>query len=169
MTHRAGNWQFYSRPNSKQTPVHHMISNCGVTPCLAAISFPLFAVLLSRAQAYPHRALQWLGTGPTLQCNVLVLTLFQPCTLNAEVSRSLQMGSILPANAPTLSAAANAPLGLTSFALSLLLVFRTNTSYARWAEAREIWGGVTNRSRDILRQVWRQELPCMPDCESVAS
>ena len=72
---------------------------------------------------------------------------------NVEWRWFLQMGSILPANAPSLSAAANAPLGFTSFALSLLLVFRTNTSYARWAEAREIWGGITNRSRDILRQV----------------
>ena len=68
------------------------------------------------------------------------------------------MGAVLPANAPALSAATNAPLSLTSFALSLLLVFRTNTSYSRWAEARSIWGGVTNRSRDTLRQV-RHQLP----------
>ncbi|KAL3146981.1 hypothetical protein ABBQ38_014949 [Trebouxia sp. C0009 RCD-2024] len=58
----------------------------------------------------------------------------------------------LPASAPGLSIETNAPFSLTSFALSLLLVFRTNTSYSRWAEARSIWGGVTNRSRDILRQ-----------------
>ena len=70
----------------------------------------------------------------------------------------LQLG-ILPAQAPGLSIETNAPFSLTSFALSLLLVFRTNTSYERWAEAREIWGGVTNRSRDILRQVRHQINP----------
>jgi Bestrophin, RFP-TM, chloride channel len=32
-------------------------------------------------------------------------------------------------------------------------VFRTNSSYARWDEARKIWGAVTNRSRDLVRQV----------------
>jgi ion channel-forming bestrophin family protein len=46
-----------------------------------------------------------------------------------------------------------APFNLTSFALSLLLVFRTNTSYSRWNEARKIWGGMLNRTRDISRQV----------------
>ena len=45
------------------------------------------------------------------------------------------------------------PFNLTSFALSLLLVFRTNASYARWVDARTLWGGVVNRSRDVVRQV----------------
>jgi ion channel-forming bestrophin family protein len=44
------------------------------------------------------------------------------------------------------------PLTITSFALSLLLVFRTNASYARFAEARQIWGLMLNRSRDLVRQ-----------------
>eukprot|EP00892_Ulva_mutabilis_P012503 jgi/Ulvmu1/9625/UM054_0055.1 len=44
------------------------------------------------------------------------------------------------------------PLTITSFALSLLLVFRTNSSYGRFAEARSIWGMVLNRSRDLARQ-----------------
>lgn len=43
------------------------------------------------------------------------------------------------------------PLTITSFALSLLLVFRTNSSYGRFAEARQIWGMVLNRSRDLVR------------------
>ncbi|GAB4823046.1 hypothetical protein N2152v2_010092 [Parachlorella kessleri] len=42
--------------------------------------------------------------------------------------------------------------GLTSFALSLLLVFRTNASYERWDGARKMWGLVLNRSRDVVRQ-----------------
>eukprot|EP00238_Polyblepharides_amylifera_P014645 CAMPEP_0196600200 /NCGR_PEP_ID=MMETSP1081-20130531/95261_1 /TAXON_ID=36882 /ORGANISM="Pyramimonas amylifera, Strain CCMP720" /LENGTH=434 /DNA_ID=CAMNT_0041926019 /DNA_START=40 /DNA_END=1344 /DNA_ORIENTATION=- len=41
---------------------------------------------------------------------------------------------------------------LSGGALSLLLVFRTNVSYGRWWEARKIWGGQLNRSRDFVRQ-----------------
>lgn len=36
---------------------------------------------------------------------------------------------------------------LLGFALSLLLVFRTNTAYDRWWEARKQWGSLTNISR----------------------
>ena len=64
----------------------------------------------------------------------------------------LQVG-VLPREWPGLTIEATAPLSLTSFALSLLLVFRTNSSYARCQEARCIWGGITNRSRDIVQQV----------------
>jgi ion channel-forming bestrophin family protein len=35
--------------------------------------------------------------------------------------------------------------------LSLLLVFRTNSAYQRWDEARRMWGSTVNRSRDICR------------------
>lgn len=72
-------------------------------------------------------------------------------TALASYETLLEMG-LLPSSFPGLSVEATAPFSLTSFALSLLLVFRTNTSYARWQEARSIWGGITNRSRDILRQ-----------------
>eukprot|EP00884_Botryococcus_braunii_P000321 jgi/Botrbrau1/1028/Bobra.0076s0002.1 len=41
---------------------------------------------------------------------------------------------------------------MMAFAISLLLVFRTTNSYNRWAEARQIWGGILNRSRDLARQ-----------------
>ena len=36
-------------------------------------------------------------------------------------------------------------------ALSLLIVFRTNTAYARFWEARTLWGGIINASRNLLR------------------
>ena len=52
----------------------------------------------------------------------------------------------------TRSYAVEEPLTITSFALSLLLVFRTNASYGRFAEARQIWGLLLNRSRDLVRQ-----------------
>ncbi len=34
--------------------------------------------------------------------------------------------------------------------MSLLLAFRLNVSYARWWEARELWGGITSGSRSLL-------------------
>lgn len=61
---------------------------------------------------------------------------------------------ILPDDAPNFSpnAAASTFISQTSVALSLLLVFRTNAGYGRWDEARKMWGGLLNRSRDIMRQ-----------------
>lgn len=44
------------------------------------------------------------------------------------------------------------PFTMSSFALSLLLVFRTNQAYNRWWEARCIWGAIINTCRDIVRQ-----------------
>ncbi|MBE8720478.1 bestrophin family protein [Sphingobacterium pedocola] len=38
---------------------------------------------------------------------------------------------------------------LLGFVLSLLLVFRTNTAYDRWWEARKQWGQLTNTSRTL--------------------
>ena len=38
---------------------------------------------------------------------------------------------------------------LLGFVLSLLLVFRTNTAYDRWWEARKQWGALTNTSRNF--------------------
>lgn len=46
-----------------------------------------------------------------------------------------------------------APFDLTSFALALLLVFRTNTSYDRWLEVTRVWSGLANRARDTMRQL----------------
>jgi len=43
------------------------------------------------------------------------------------------------------------PFTLSSPALGLLLVFRTNASYGRWAEARKAWGSLINHSRNLLR------------------
>jgi len=41
---------------------------------------------------------------------------------------------------------------LTAASLGLLLVFRTNSAYVRYDEARKIWGDVLNRCRDLARQ-----------------
>lgn len=44
------------------------------------------------------------------------------------------------------------PFQLTSFCLSILLVFRTTASFERWNEARKIWGSVGVETRSIARQ-----------------
>ncbi|CAB9502753.1 UPF0187 protein [Seminavis robusta] len=44
-----------------------------------------------------------------------------------------------------------APYTLSSPSLGLLLVFRTNTSYQRWDEARKNWGMNINHTRDLVR------------------
>ena len=62
-------------------------------------------------------------------------------------------------------------LGLLTTAFSIFLVFRVNEAYARWWEARILWGGVVNYSRTFARQAttllesdderlhdWQQEL-----------
>lgn len=43
------------------------------------------------------------------------------------------------------------PFTLSSASLGLLLVFRTNTGYSRWDEARKNWGSNINRTRDLFR------------------
>lgn len=57
----------------------------------------------------------------------------------------------LPLHGPMASAAASTFISHTTVALSLLLVFRTNSSYSRWDEARKMWGSLLNRSRDLMR------------------
>lgn len=38
---------------------------------------------------------------------------------------------------------------LLGFVISLLLVFRTNSAYDRWWEARKLWGALVNNSRNL--------------------
>ena len=49
-----------------------------------------------------------------------------------------------------LSMAISTVLGVS---VSLLLAFRTAAAYDRWWEARNIWGGIVNDSRTIVRQL----------------
>lgn len=43
-----------------------------------------------------------------------------------------------------------APYEFTGAALGLLLVLRTNSGYDRWWEARKLWGGIVNQSRNFV-------------------
>jgi predicted membrane chloride channel (bestrophin family) len=90
-----------------------------------------------------------------------VLTIAGIATAVVLYEGSLEAG-LLPPVFRTIAVNTKAAGGMTSFALSLLLVFRTNASYARWDEARKIWGGVVNRTRDLARQgftFFRTETP----------
>ena len=60
-----------------------------------------------------------------------------------------------------------APLEIAGAALGLLLILRTNAGHDRWWEARKLWGGIVNQSRNIgidalaygpSDHVWREEL-----------
>ncbi|MFT3824972.1 MAG: bestrophin family protein [Chitinophagaceae bacterium] len=42
---------------------------------------------------------------------------------------------------------------LLSFAISMLLVFRTNTAYDRWWEGRKLWGALVNNSRNLAMKL----------------
>lgn len=44
---------------------------------------------------------------------------------------------------------------LLGFAISMLLVFRTNTAYDRWWEGRKLWGALVNNSRNIAIKINR--------------
>lgn len=45
-----------------------------------------------------------------------------------------------------------AAFSLVGLTLAIFLAFRNNTSYARWWEARTLWGAVLNETRSLLRQ-----------------
>ena len=42
---------------------------------------------------------------------------------------------------------------LLGFAISMLLVFRTNTAYDRWWEGRRLWGQLVNNSRNLAMKL----------------
>ncbi|WCT74909.1 bestrophin family ion channel [Sphingomonas naphthae] len=66
---------------------------------------------------------------------------------------------ISPFRAPAL------PLTIFGTALALFLGFRVNSAYARWWEARVLWGGMVNVSRSFARAV----LALIPDTPEAAS
>jgi ion channel-forming bestrophin family protein len=41
------------------------------------------------------------------------------------------------------------PFKIAGVALGLLLIVRTNTGYDRWWEARKLWGGIVNQTRNL--------------------
>src|SRR5262252_3451319 len=45
------------------------------------------------------------------------------------------------------------PLSLLGSAIGVIVAFRNGASYARWWEARTLWGTIVNNTRSIARQV----------------
>jgi len=43
-----------------------------------------------------------------------------------------------------------APFEIAGAALGLMLILRTNAGYDRWWEARKLWGGIVNQSRNVV-------------------
>lgn len=43
-----------------------------------------------------------------------------------------------------------APFEIAGAVMGLLLVLRTNAGYERWWEARKLWGGIVNQSRNVV-------------------
>lgn len=64
--------------------------------------------------------------------------------------RHLLVGNPQAANLMCIS---STPHSLMSSALSLLLVFKTNSAYQRFSEGRKIWENIINLSRDMYRMV----------------
>lgn len=58
----------------------------------------------------------------------------------------------LPEGFPDITLDVAGGIGPSAFALSLLLVFRTNSSYGRFQEVRSFFAGTTQRIRDLGRQ-----------------
>lgn len=51
------------------------------------------------------------------------------------------------------------PLALYGSAIGIVVSFRNQSAYARWWEARTLWGAIVNNSRSLARQVTTALLP----------
>ncbi len=51
------------------------------------------------------------------------------------------------------------PLALYGSAIGIVVAFRNQSSYARWWEARMLWGAIINNSRSLARQVTTVMMP----------
>jgi putative membrane protein len=54
----------------------------------------------------------------------------------------------------------NVPLALYGSAIGIIVGFRNNSAYARWWEARTLWGSIVNNSRSLARQVYSTLTSC---------
>src|ERR1700759_2951686 len=51
------------------------------------------------------------------------------------------------------------PLALFGSAIGIIVAFRNQSSYARWVDARTLWGAVINNARSWARQVTTIMMP----------
>jgi len=57
------------------------------------------------------------------------------------------------------------PVSLFGSAIGVILAFRNSSSYARWWEARTLWGAIVNNCRSVAREVTTLLLPTSPQEE----
>lgn len=63
-----------------------------------------------------------------------------------------QTAGDLPEYMPGIPSSLNLPFSLSTFLLSVVLAYRTNSSYGRFQEARSYWAGMTSKNRELVRQ-----------------
>mmetsp|Transcript_21085 Transcript_21085/g.19208 ORF Transcript_21085/g.19208 Transcript_21085/m.19208 type:complete len:435 (+) Transcript_21085:15-1319(+) len=98
-----------------------------------------FAELMSMPRSVVLRGLTMQALGVTCISSIIVIY---------NVLLELK---ILPKFLPLITAPP-LPFTLTSSALGLLLVFRTNAAYSRWKDARIAWAVISAKSFDVMRQ-----------------
>jgi putative membrane protein len=83
----------------------------------------------------------------------IVRQLFQEIGLVSTIATAVVVwnGIVAPEYGLPMFCLPTAPFTLSSPALGLLLVFRTNKSYERWLEARMRWGTIITQSRNVVR------------------
>lgn len=84
--------------------------------------------------------------------NIRGPVLFMTCWAGI-LSLTYRRLAITNPQAAALMSISSLPHSLMSSALSLLLVFKTNSAYQRFAEGRKIWENIINLSRDMYRLV----------------
>ncbi len=77
---------------------------------------------------------------------LIALSIYSGFIVWAEYSWWKLSDKSLVKNIPTMHS-------LLGFAISMLLVFRTNTAYDRWWEGRKLWGSLVNNSRNLAVKI----------------
>ena len=92
-------------------------------------------------------------TPASFMSSTVMLRILAPCSALTAVAAAACAYNLAAAPALRLpSLALNmAPLQLLAPIIGLLLVFRTNGSYARFTEGRQLWGSAVRQARDLAR------------------
>ena len=99
------------------------------------------------------------GARPRLQ--QIILEIWKPLTILFAWDVAVTIfHRYMPIKEPAL------PVALFGTAIALFLGFRTNAAYARWWEARTLWGALINASRSMAR-LCRNVLPAGPEAEAI--
>jgi hypothetical protein len=91
---------------------------------------------------------RWVQTGLTWRFSTILRAIAPICTLAALWAFFVASlpAALLPRTSPV-------PMSLMVTAIGLLLVFRTNNSYLRLAEARQLWGSAILHTREVSQTV----------------